>query len=215
VRLVDDEERDRAARERRPEGLRGEALGRGEADRRRPFADLLERCAVGFPVPARGEHHRRVAQVGQPRALVAHQRDQRGDDDGEVLAGERGELVAEALATAGGHDDERVAPVERRLDGLALAGAERAEAQEAQQRLGVGAGAARARSRPRPQWWRRRRRRRRGRPRRRRCVLLRLARQRVEVGELVVAGRAASRPDAVGGQPGQRRQRLALGRLEL
>ena len=83
-----------------------------------------------------GEHHRRVAERGEPVALVAHQGDQRRDDDGQVGARERGELVAEALAAAGGHDDERVATVERRLHRLALAGAEAREAEQREQRFG-------------------------------------------------------------------------------
>ncbi len=51
-------------------------------------------------------------------------------------AGERGELVAEALAAAGRHDDERVLAVEGRLHGLALAGAEGAQAEQAEELLG-------------------------------------------------------------------------------
>ena len=49
--------------------------------------------------------------------------------------GERRQLVAEALAAARRHDDERVAPVERGLHGVALAGAKRVEAEQAEQRL--------------------------------------------------------------------------------
>ena len=123
VRLVDDEQRDVALRDRAAERGRGEALGRGEDDRRAGRCGSASSAAL--VVLARGEHHRRVAEVRQPRALVAHQRDQRRDDDGQVVAGERGQLVTEALAAAGGHDDERVAAVERGLDGLALARAGR------------------------------------------------------------------------------------------
>ena len=143
VRLVDDEQRDRAAARSRC-GTRG--LRTARARRRRPCA-----CAVADlrPAPAgcprrRGEHHRGVAEVGEPRALVAHQRDQRRDDHGQVLPGERGELVAEALAAAGRHDHERVAPVERGLHRLALAGAEGGETEEREQRLGGGVGGAEA-----------------------------------------------------------------------
>ena len=111
VRLVDDEQRDRrAARSRCGRRSRRSARAR----RRRPCAcaaaDAVERLLV---VRAAGEHHRGVAEVGQARALVAHERDQRRDDDGQIVAGERRQLVAEALAAAGRHDDERVAPLER------------------------------------------------------------------------------------------------------
>ena len=56
------------------------------------------------------------------------------------VARERGQLVAEALAAAGRHDDERVAAVERRLDRLPLAGPEGREAEQGEQRLGGGVG---------------------------------------------------------------------------
>ena len=79
-----------------------------------------------------------MAEVGQARALVAHQGDERRDDDGQVVAGERGQLVAEALAAAGRHHDERVAAVERGLDRVALARAEGGEAEQREQLLGRG-----------------------------------------------------------------------------
>ncbi len=77
-----------------------------------------------------------MAEVGKPGALVAHEGDQGGDDDGQVVGGECRELVAEALAAAGGHDDERVAAVEGGLDGFALAGAEGGEAEQGEEGLG-------------------------------------------------------------------------------
>ena len=51
--------------------------------------------------------------------------------------GEAGELVAEALAAAGGHDDQRVAAGERRLDRLALAGPEAVVAEVGEEGVGV------------------------------------------------------------------------------
>ena len=61
--------------------------------------------------------------------LVGHQRDQGADDDGEVRAHQRGQLVADRLARAGGHDHEHVAPGDRGGAGLALPGTELAEAE--------------------------------------------------------------------------------------
>ena len=52
VRLVDDEQRQRAAAEGGPEGRRGEALGRREDDRGPAVADRLERRAVALAVAA-------------------------------------------------------------------------------------------------------------------------------------------------------------------
>ena len=144
VRLVDDEQRDRPLRDRVAEGGRGEPLGGGEDDRRGAAADVRERLLI---VLAAGEHDRRVPEVGEPRALVAHERDQRRDDDGQIVSGQRRQLVAEALAAAGGHHDERVAPLERRDDRLALAGPEGGEPEQREQRLGgdVAGGARRGR----------------------------------------------------------------------
>src|SRR5262249_333045 len=59
--------------------------------------------------------------------LVLHQRDERRDDDGHAVEHERGQLVAEALAAAGGENGERRAAVEQRVDDLTLAWTERGE----------------------------------------------------------------------------------------
>ena len=75
--------------------------------------------------------------AGEAAALVGHQRDQRADDDGEVGRRQPGQLVAEALPAAGRHHDQRVAPVERGLDGLALPGPERLMAEVRQERVGI------------------------------------------------------------------------------
>jgi len=63
-----------------------------------------------------------------------HERDERRDDDGQVLGHEAGELVTERLARARGHDHERVASSQRSLARLALAGAEGREAEVLEQR---------------------------------------------------------------------------------
>ena len=133
VRLVDDEQGERPLLDRVAKRGRGEPLGRGEDDRRLPAAELLER---GLIVLTGGQHDRRMAEVGQSLALVAHQGDQRRDDDGQIVAREGGELVTEALAAAGRHDHQRVAAVERRLHGLLLTGPEGGEAEQREQRRG-------------------------------------------------------------------------------
>jgi hypothetical protein len=61
--------------------------------------------------------------------LVLHQRDERRDDDGEVVREQRGKLVAERLARARRHHDERVATRERGLARLALAASEAGESE--------------------------------------------------------------------------------------
>ena len=133
VRLVHHEQRERASRDRLPERGAGEPLGGGERHLGVPVADVAER---GLIVLARRQHHGRVAEVGEPLALVAHERDQRGHHDRQVRRRERGQLVTEALAPAGRHHHERVAPVERGLHRLALAGPETREPDEGEQLLG-------------------------------------------------------------------------------
>ena len=61
--------------------------------------------------------------------LVLHQRDQRRDDHRHAVQQQRRQLVAEALARAGGEHGERAAAREQRLDHLGLARAELAQAE--------------------------------------------------------------------------------------
>ena len=68
------------------------------------------------------------AVAAQGVHLIFHQGDERRDNDGDAAAQDGGRLIAERLATAGGHDHERIAAVEDGLHGLFL---ERAEGGEA------------------------------------------------------------------------------------
>ena len=74
--------------------------------------------------------------------LVLHQRDERRHDQRQVRAHERGQLVAERLARAGGHHHEHVAVRQRRPDRVGLPGPERGEAEQLVQRT-VGIAGAR------------------------------------------------------------------------
>src|SRR5262249_24789935 len=69
------------------------------------------------------------AVAAEAVGLVLHQRDERRDDEGGGGAAqlEGWQLVAEALAGAGGHDDQDVASGDGGSDGLGLAGAEALE----------------------------------------------------------------------------------------
>ena len=135
--LVDGEQVDLALADRVHEAGLGEALRRAVDDPGPAVADLRHRVARHLLREARGDHHRRVAVGREPPPLVGHQRDQRADHDGELVRGEPGELVAEALAAAGGHDDQRVAAGERGLDGLALPGPEAVVAEVGEEGVGV------------------------------------------------------------------------------
>ena len=61
--------------------------------------------------------------------LIFHQRDQRRDDDGKAVAGERGQLETQRFAAARGQQGEDIFARERILDDLRLQWTERREAE--------------------------------------------------------------------------------------
>ena len=63
------------------------------------------------------------------RDLVVHERDQGRDDERRAAAGEAGELVAERLAGAGGHDEQHVLAVHHRAAHRLLVRPERGQAE--------------------------------------------------------------------------------------
>ena len=126
MRLVDHEHADRHALERLDEAGRGEALGRDVEQPHAPVAHARERVAVLAGV-ALAVDQRRTPGDGalEPGDLVGHQRDQRRDDDRDLVrAHQRRQLVAERLAGAGRHHDQHVATAERGRHHLLLPGAE-------------------------------------------------------------------------------------------
>ena len=130
MRLVDDEQADLDLADGLQEAGRGEALGRDVQQPQLAGGGARERGAVGgrvlLGVDERGAAgHRALERLD----LVLHERDERRDDEREVVAQQRGELVAERLAGAGGHDHEQVAVGQRGADRLGLAGPEGAEAE--------------------------------------------------------------------------------------
>ena len=62
----------------------------------------------------------RDAKGLQLRDLIAHQRDQRRDDDGEPIAQQSGQLIAQRLAPARWHHSEHVLAFKDRGDNLVL-----------------------------------------------------------------------------------------------
>ena len=125
MRLVDGEEADLDVPEELGVLLLGEALRRHIQDLGAPIGDVLAH-AQGL-VPGEGtvqemRHALLVAEAPKGIHLVLHQGDQRAHHDGGPFHHDGGKLVAEALASASGHDHEGVAPIEDALhDGLLLA----------------------------------------------------------------------------------------------
>ncbi len=115
VRLVDGEEGDVDLGEKRQHALLHEALGRD--------VEEVERAGLQLPLDGLllGEGQRRVEEGrldarGFERVdLILHERDQRRDDDAGAAPHEGGDLVAERLAAARRHEDQRVAAGEHRL----------------------------------------------------------------------------------------------------
>ena len=125
VGLVDRDQRELGAVEQREEARREQPLGRHveqvEAAVRHVALDLVGLGRVERAVQVRRAH----PQLPQGVHLVLHQGDQRADDQADAGAHQRGHLVAQRLAAAGGHEHERVAAGEDRLDDGFLVAAER------------------------------------------------------------------------------------------
>ena len=68
--------------------------------------------------------------------LIFHQGDERRDDEGRALEQHRRQLVAEALASPGGHDDKSVAPGQHLAHGLFLSASKAVEAKMGAQGIG-------------------------------------------------------------------------------
>jgi hypothetical protein len=114
VRLVDREERDLRPLELGEEALVVEAL-RGDVEelqaaRPEPVGDVAHLLSAEAGIEAGGVD----AVAGEEVDLVLHQGDQRRDHDGDAVEQQRGKLVAEALAAAGGEDRERRAAGQER-----------------------------------------------------------------------------------------------------
>ena len=79
------------------------------------------------------------AELAQRGDLVVHQRDQRRHDDRGAGQAERRDLVAQALAAAGGHQHQGVAAADHVAHHLFLQAAEPRKAEDpAHHRLGLG-----------------------------------------------------------------------------
>jgi hypothetical protein len=79
---------------------------------------------------ARGEGARADARFAQCADLIAHERNQRRDDDGDAFAQKGGKLETQRFAAACRHDGERVAPLGHGPDDLGLSGAEGGESKD-------------------------------------------------------------------------------------
>ena len=129
MRLVDGQQRDFGALEQVERFGFHQPFGRDIDEAQLAARDALEDRAVLGRIVRRVERRRRDAVAAELRHLIAHQRDQRRHHDGEPVAQQRRQLVAQRLAAAGRHDREHVAAVEDGGDDLGLAGPKGLEAE--------------------------------------------------------------------------------------
>ncbi|MNS59637.1 hypothetical protein D3C72_925990 [compost metagenome] len=136
--FIDDDQAGRRA------GQQGQELGHRQAFRRAKDNEPAALGDAGDGVVLFGarqaavELHGRNAQFLQLFQLVFHQRNQRRHDQGRARQQRGGQLVAQGLAAAGGHDGQGVAPGQHAVDDFLLARAQPRHAEDrAQQALDV------------------------------------------------------------------------------
>ncbi len=124
VRLVDRQPADAGDRQKRGQAGADQPLGRDEEQAQRAGLQPGEGLAVLFLAVHGIERGGGNADPLHLRHLVAHQGDQRRDDDRQSAIEKRRQLVAHGLAAAGRHDGEHVGAGQDRGDDLVLAGTE-------------------------------------------------------------------------------------------
>lgn len=135
VRLVDGEDGDLTAGQEGERRVEAQPLG-GQVQHVELTGDELGLHRAALVEVLRGVHEARAdAERPQGVDLVLHERDQRGDHDAGPRPDQGGDLVAEGLATAGGHEHDRVAALDDMLDHGALLAAERLVPEHPVQRL--------------------------------------------------------------------------------
>ena len=122
VRLVDGEQRHLGAFEQIEEARRQQPLRRHVEQVQRAGEQLLLDLALRVGGQAGVEVGRCHARLAQGVDLILHQRDQRRYHDRRALPQQGGNLIAQRLAAAGGHQHQRVATLPQMFDdGLLLA----------------------------------------------------------------------------------------------
>ena len=150
VRLVDGDERDIDTLHHRLEAGKHKAL-RGDIEQVELAGLEVAEGAGGLFRRDRGVERRGVdASLSQRLDLVAHQRDERRDDDADALAGEGRDLEAHRLAGAGGEQHHRVATAGDVADNILLLAAETLVTEDGAQDFG---GVARRRVEKRLKHW--------------------------------------------------------------
>jgi hypothetical protein len=134
MRFVDDEQR-HAMRPQRAEELRlREPFGRDEQHRAASRRDALQRGRLFARRNGAVELIDGDAGIGETLGLVLHQGDERRHDQREPVQMQRGQLVAQRLAGACGHQRERIDAGQHAPDDVLLAFAQALDAEDLAQR---------------------------------------------------------------------------------
>ena len=128
MRLVDCEQRDPGAFEEIERLGFHQSFGRDVKEAQLAARDLIEGRPIVGGIVGGVERGSRNAVTAKLRDLIAHQRDQRRHHDGQAVAQQRRELVAQRFAAAGRHHREHIAAVQDRGHDLILPRSEGFEA---------------------------------------------------------------------------------------
>ena len=135
MRLIHRDQRGVDAPEEGQRAAGGQPFGRHVEQLQPPFVEGgkdLFRLLLGIAGCQRARLHPRLAQAAH---LVAHQRDEGGNDDGHAIAQKGGKLETQRLATTRRHDGQRVPPARDGGDDLRLSGAEGGESEDGGQKF--------------------------------------------------------------------------------
>ena len=121
--FIDDDLRDFGVLRKAEKGIRHQPFGRDIDDFIRAAPRVLQRERILARGQGAVEIRRANAVLQQREHLIAHQRNERRDDERDALQHERGNLVTDRLARAGGHDGHHVAPAQNGGHRVLLPGA--------------------------------------------------------------------------------------------
>ena len=120
MRLVDRKQRDLGAFEKIQGFGFHQSFRRDVKEPQFAARDLIADRPIVVGIVGGIERGGRYAIATKPRHLIAHQRDQRRHHDGQAIAQQRRQLVAQRFAAAGRHHRQHIAAVEDRGDDLVL-----------------------------------------------------------------------------------------------
>ena len=128
--LVDREQIDREPAQHFQRVVARQALGRDIEQTQRAIFQRAEDSLTFDRFGRRIQRRRGDAELPELGDLVAHQGDQRRDDQRQAFARQRRKLEAERFAAAGRHDREHVLAPEHRAQNFLLAGAKAGKAED-------------------------------------------------------------------------------------